>query len=128
MFCSADAARTNSIESIFISKYPTNRSFRKYSLPSDDRTRKRMRSRHKEICYHETSMKSCQGRSGNGLYRFNVDIFISRFNEYFLTFRSRDHRDTKQEISMRMSRKEEKKLAKDYINALLRTALNTSSS
>jgi hypothetical protein len=46
---------------------------------------------------------------------------------YFLTFYSRDHRDTKQEISMRMSRKEErkkeKKLAKDYINAVLRTAL-----
>ncbi len=47
--CSANAARTNSIESIYISKYPTNRSFQKHSLRSDDRTRKRMTSRHNEI-------------------------------------------------------------------------------
>ncbi len=37
---------------------------------------------------------------------------------------SRDHRDAKQEISMCIPRKEErKKLANDYINALLRTAI-----
>ncbi len=58
---STSAAHTNSVESMFIpKKYPTNRSFPKHSLRSDDRTGKRMRSRHNEIYYHETSIKSSQ--------------------------------------------------------------------
>jgi len=58
--CSANAARTDPVESLFISKYQTNRFLPKHSFQSDNTTRKRMRDRHKEIFYHETSMKSCQ--------------------------------------------------------------------
>ncbi len=56
----ANAGHTDSVDSMFISKYLTNRSSPKHSLRSDDRNGKRMRSRHNEIYYHETSIKSSQ--------------------------------------------------------------------
>ncbi len=54
--CSAKLSVKITIESICISRYPTNRSFPKHSLRSDDRTRKRTRSRQNDIWYYETSL------------------------------------------------------------------------
>jgi hypothetical protein len=51
----------------------------------------------------------------NEFIEFDLGIFISRLNDYFLTCHSRDHYDTKYQLLMRTSRnekeeEEEKKL------------------
>ena len=48
-------------------------------------------------------------KSENGWSLFDLDTWTSRFNEYFLIFRSWDHRDAKWQLFMWTSRKEERK-------------------
>ncbi len=48
--------------------------------------------------YLESSKESHE-RSKNKRYKFGLDIFISRLNEYFLIRRSRDHRDSRHKMT-----------------------------